>query len=119
MKFKFQSTFAELYCSRNNCPPRAFRRMIFWRTLPWYAWPLAPLGLLAGSFKSDRGLIDACAGATCMEEIHAEMLAQVMHAPLRVSGEHLRRLAACYLMKETPAARLERLDVSFPLRLAV
>jgi hypothetical protein len=95
-------TFADLYCRRNNCPPPAFRRRIFWRTLPWHMLPIAPLWLMSGAFKSDRGLIDACARATCMEEIHAELRTQPVHAPLRVSAPHLRRLAACYLMMAEP-----------------
>ena len=108
-------TFAELYCARNGCPSRSFRRRVFWRTLHPHAVPVAPLLLIGNYFESDRSLIDACARATCMEQIHEEIQIHPsnphhgrwlhQHARLRISTRRLLRLAACYLMKAEPRLR--------------
>jgi len=58
------TTFAELYCAKNGCAPRQFRRRVFWRTLHWHAWPLAPLLLLGGYFTADDELISVCGEVT-------------------------------------------------------
>jgi hypothetical protein len=108
-------TFADLYCARNRCAPPAFKRAIFWRTLRWPALPLAPVLLAGGYFDSAGGLIDACARATCMEQIQAELETRPTHAQhgrwlqrharLWMSTRRLRQLAACYLMNAKPEAR--------------
>ncbi len=67
------TTLAELYCRQEGCPPGRFRRRIFWRVLHWHALPFAPLLLLAGYFKADRDLIDACGRATRLDQVYDEI----------------------------------------------
>ncbi len=100
-------TFAELYCARTGCSPHQFQQRIFWRTLHWYALPLAPLILISDYFASDYDLIDACSRATRMKEIYQELHERRTyprhsnwlrrHTRLRISTRRLDRLAARYL----------------------
>ena len=108
------ATFAELYCARNACPPQAFRRRIFWRTLYWHAVPFAPLLLFGNYFAADDAMIDHCAQATGMQQIYEGIQDHPFHpegrgwlrrrAKFRVSTRRLRRLAGGYLAKPRPAA---------------
>ena len=108
------ATFAELYCTRNGCPPQAFRRRIFWRTLRWRAVPFAPLLLLGEYFIADDELIDGCGRATRMQQICEEIQDHPFHprsrgwlrrhAKVRVSTRRLRRLAESYLAKSNHPA---------------
>ena len=109
-------TFAELYCARNSCSPHEFQRRVFWRTLHWHAVLLAPLLMISDYFESDQELIEACARATRMKQIHEEIRDKPVHlnrghwlhrhANLRISTRRLRRLAARYLAKSrSPAGR--------------
>ncbi len=66
-------TFAELYCAQHRCESRWFKPQIFWRTLPWYVVPIAPLLLLSNHFEPDQQLIATCARATRLDQVAEEI----------------------------------------------
>lgn len=72
-------TFAELYCAQHRCAARWFQPLIFWRTLPWHAVPLAPLLLLSDHFDPDRRLIATCAQATRLDQVTEEIRDHPFH----------------------------------------
>lgn len=104
-------TFAELYCAARSCTPAEFRRRIFWQTLHPLAVPAAPLLLLTRYFDPDRELIEACARATRLDQIHEELREYHFHgqnhgwlrrrAKLRISTQRLQVLAQHFLGQAT------------------
>jgi hypothetical protein len=72
-------TFAELYCAQHRCAARWFNALVFWRTLPWHARPIAPLLLLSDHFEPDRQLIATCAQATRLDQVTEEIRDHPFH----------------------------------------
>lgn len=111
------STFAELYCAQNACPPSEFQRTVFWKTLYWHAVPLAPLLLMGDHFAPDHGMIEACGRATRLQQIDEEIDDHRFHprnegwlrwfGHLRISNWRLRKLAGLFLPSRIPSRGLE------------
>jgi hypothetical protein len=105
-------SFEQLYCERNGCDVRRFRRQLFLAILPWQARLAIPLvgGCRGRYFAPDQNLIAAVGEAKALRCVTEEIRDFFMDpensrwirrvARVRVSTTRLREIARLYLPAE-------------------
>ena len=67
--------FETVFCEENACQQIHFTRTLWWKLLPFYAWPFVALlgGVRSSHFEAERRLLDSLATAKDMRDAHSLM----------------------------------------------